>query len=339
MEPPQLPEADADASHCGSGAARHLPAVDFAEPARKTGPHAAVSQVAYLPRLRAENHASVKSGSVPMTPSLARPPQYLASRLEASSLTLRVTWLLSLVAYGLAPACHSRPCQAAGLVARQVGQVHVRGGGVQLARRGRELVPGLRDLDAVLVEDVLPVEHAHRAGVLRDGPDLAARAADLTPGPVDELVLQRGRAVRSQVQQAVGDRERRDVLELDLRHVRRSRTGLQRGAHLGVVRQALAGVDHLDLDGRVLLGEERDLLGDVGDPGPERQFRRGRHRLVDVGLADRPGGGLAGAGAVVTAGGEGGAERHRGRRGEEGPAADRRAGEGCGHGGLRDWQG
>jgi hypothetical protein len=67
VEPPQLPERGWDASHCGSGAARHLPAVALADPERKAGPQAAVSQVAYLPLLKPAYHASVKSGSVLMT--------------------------------------------------------------------------------------------------------------------------------------------------------------------------------------------------------------------------------------------------------------------------------
>ena len=52
VEPPQLPEAFSPAVHCGSGAARHLPAVFLALPLRKTGPQAAVIQVAYLPLFR-----------------------------------------------------------------------------------------------------------------------------------------------------------------------------------------------------------------------------------------------------------------------------------------------
>ena len=53
VDPPQLPDTFCPAAHCGSGAARHLPVVDAALPVRNTGPHAAVSQVAYLPRLSA----------------------------------------------------------------------------------------------------------------------------------------------------------------------------------------------------------------------------------------------------------------------------------------------
>ncbi|MGC4773353.1 hypothetical protein ACLQ25_30830 [Micromonospora sp. DT44] len=44
VEPPQLPDCGVDASHSGSGAARHLPEEDFAEPERKVGPQAAASQ-------------------------------------------------------------------------------------------------------------------------------------------------------------------------------------------------------------------------------------------------------------------------------------------------------
>lgn len=120
VEPPQLPELGLAASHCGNGAARHLPAVALAEPERKTGPQAAVIQVAYLPLLRAAYQASVKSGSTPMTPSFASPPQYSPSFLDAASSTLMVMSLLPEDAYGLAPACHWRPCQAAGWFAARL---------------------------------------------------------------------------------------------------------------------------------------------------------------------------------------------------------------------------
>jgi len=73
VEPPQLPEAGLAASHWGSGAARHLPEVPFALPLRKTGPQAAVSQVAYLPRARPWYHASVKAGTVETDPFCMRP--------------------------------------------------------------------------------------------------------------------------------------------------------------------------------------------------------------------------------------------------------------------------
>ena len=88
VEPPQLPETGLAASHCGSGAARHLPAVAFAEPDRNTGPHAAVIQVAYLPLLSAVYQESVKSVSTPTTPSCASPPQYRATFFATSSSTL-----------------------------------------------------------------------------------------------------------------------------------------------------------------------------------------------------------------------------------------------------------
>ena len=46
-----------------------------AAPLRNTGPQAAVTQVAYLPRLSAWYQASVKSGSAETAPSLTSPPQ------------------------------------------------------------------------------------------------------------------------------------------------------------------------------------------------------------------------------------------------------------------------
>lgn len=85
----------------------------MAEPERKAGPQAAVIQVAYLPLLNPAYQPSVKSGSVLTTPSWARPPQYAPSFLETASSTPMVMSLLSDTTYGLAPACHNRPCQAA----------------------------------------------------------------------------------------------------------------------------------------------------------------------------------------------------------------------------------
>src|SRR5687768_7336834 len=102
VEPPQLPELGLDASHCGRGAARHSPAVALAEPDRNTGPQAAVIQVAYFPLLSPAYQASVKSGSTPMTPSLASPPQYVASFLAMSSSTLMEMSLLLVLPYGFA---------------------------------------------------------------------------------------------------------------------------------------------------------------------------------------------------------------------------------------------
>lgn len=87
--------------------------VDLADPERKTGPQAAVSQVAYLPLLSPAYQESVKSGSTPMTPSFARVPQYVPSILETSSSTLTVMSLLPDITYGFASACQSSPCQAA----------------------------------------------------------------------------------------------------------------------------------------------------------------------------------------------------------------------------------
>jgi len=75
------------------------------------------------------------------------------------------------------------------VVVREVGEIGLRIGGVQLAGRYREIVPGRGHRDAVGGEDVLAVEHAHRARVLRVGVDLTVRTGDLAPHPVDELGL------------------------------------------------------------------------------------------------------------------------------------------------------
>src|SRR5690242_1952699 len=88
LEPPQFPEVGMVRSHCGSGAARHLPEVALAEPDRNAGPQAAETQAAYLPLFRPAYQESVKSGSALMTPSSASPPQYAPSFLEMESSTL-----------------------------------------------------------------------------------------------------------------------------------------------------------------------------------------------------------------------------------------------------------
>src|SRR3954447_7562252 len=75
-EPPQLPETLSPAFHWGMSAARHLPLVFFALPCRNTGPQAATSQVAYLPRERPWYQSLLKSGSVATRSLLIRSCQY-----------------------------------------------------------------------------------------------------------------------------------------------------------------------------------------------------------------------------------------------------------------------
>ena len=189
-----------------------------------------------------------------------------------------------------------------------LGPIRVGGGG--------EVVPGLGRRDTGIGEQVVAVEQTHRARVLRDAPE-AVVGVDLAPHPLGELGGDVGRGVRRQVEQrAVTQRERRDELELHLGDVRPALSGLDRRAELLVVRSALADVDDVDLDLRVRLREEVDLVLDVGHPGPEGQGGLGVQGLVDVGLRDRGGRGLWGAArAGVTAAASGQKPGTRGRSG------------------------
>ena len=100
-------------------------------------------------------------------------------------------------------------------------------------------------------------------------------------------------------------------------------------------RAALTGVDHLDLDrpgtscsnsatSCAMSGTQVQNVSSVGVV----------HRLVDVGLAHRRGGGGTAALAVAAARGQRGTQRHRSGRGEQGSAAYRELWGRCGHGEL-----
>ena len=93
-------------------------------------------------------------------------------------------------------------------------------------------------------------------------------------------------AVRRQVQQAalLAEGERRDVLELHLRHVRArpARTGSPSAAS-GSAGAPWPTLTTLTLILGYFVGEHLDLVGDVGHPGPERQRGLGVQGLVDVG--------------------------------------------------------
>ena len=60
------------------------------------------------------------------------------------------------------------------------------------------LRPGGGNRDIVLLEEVLPVEHGHGAGILRDGID-GAPEEHLAPGIRHKLILHRSSAVWGQV--------------------------------------------------------------------------------------------------------------------------------------------
>ncbi len=124
--------------------------------------------------------------------------------------------------------------------------------------------------DAVPREQVRPVEQRHRAGCLRHRVHLSTEHT-LLPLPGHEIPLVARRAVPAQVDQSVVQQERRDLLILHLREVRRV-TGLERGVHLGVAAGG-AGRDLLQrhVDVRVLLVPQVHRGVHAGHPGPELQ--------------------------------------------------------------------
>jgi hypothetical protein len=118
---------------------------------------------------------------------------------------------------------------------------------IGLSRRS-EIVVGLRRLEASLLQEVLPIEQAHRARVLGDAPQSAV-GVDLRPHPRREGILQCRRRVRGEVKQvSFPQREGVEVLELDLGDVRSTLAGLDRSPQLLVVRGALADVGHIHFD-------------------------------------------------------------------------------------------
>ena len=143
----------------------------------------------------------------------------------------------------------------------------------------RELRPGLdRRLDAGLLEQVLAVDEAERAGVPRHAVDPVLEV-DLLLDPLRVAREEVVRQIRRHVEQALGEREARDVLELHVHHVRQALARLQHGAQLAVVRRALAHVLELDLDVRVAASNIFDGLVGAGRPRPHRD----RGRLLELG--------------------------------------------------------
>ena len=193
--------------------------------------------------------------------------------MASSLLTLMRDGLLAVVAERLDARLPEEADHLAGLGRRRGSRCTSRSAsftafaavGVLVPRRGRLGDAGLR-------QDVLAIEVAHRSDVLRDRPHLLV-GRDLVPRPVDVVAREVVRAVRREVEQGLGEHERRDVLVLDLRDIRCTLAGLDRAAQLLVVRQALADVLDLDVDGGVLLLEELDLVLDVGHPRPEGELR------------------------------------------------------------------
>ena len=91
VDPPQLADTGAPVPHCGRSEARHFPEVLPAVPCRKTGPHAAAGQEAYLPLASPWYHWSVKSVSTEAAPEVTRSPQYFATCLPWSLARSTVT--------------------------------------------------------------------------------------------------------------------------------------------------------------------------------------------------------------------------------------------------------
>src|SRR5215218_1733526 len=138
VEPPQLDEALAPSSHCGSGAARHLP-LDFpAISSRNTGPHAAVDQV---------------------TPVLR---DFLDRRVVHVDGDLRPIDL-----EGTRPCLPNEASDPATVRRREVCQVGLRVGFVELLCLLCELVPGSRNFQPVLIKYVLAVQEGHGTAVPR----------------------------------------------------------------------------------------------------------------------------------------------------------------------------
>ena len=89
---------------------------------------------------------------------------------------------------------------------------------LHLLRGGLVLGPRRRRRDAVLVEDVLAVDHAHRAAVDRGAVDAVADR-DVLPGALAEVRLDVLVAEVADVDERVLDLEGRDAVGLDHDHV------------------------------------------------------------------------------------------------------------------------
>src|SRR5665648_511849 len=157
-------------------------------------------------------------------------------------------------------------------VRREVRDVPVVPGVLQLLRRGRELLPRGRHGDAVLVEDVLAVEQAHGSAVDGDGVH-GLCLGHVRPGALRVLALELGGTVRGEVDEGLADRVLPEELRLDHHDVGGPGAGLQRRAE-GLVRvPALTGVGPARLDVVVVLVEVIDDLLHGGVPGPDGDDR------------------------------------------------------------------
>ncbi len=131
--------------------------------------------------------------------------------------------------------------------------------------------------EVVLLQHGRLVHEAHRPDVLGHGIDSAADG-HLAPRPGREVALVL-RHVLGDVHEVFGPYELRQVVELDLGHVRTGTSGHRRG-ELGVesATRTIAG-GHFDGDVRISLFEVGYNFLRVGRPGPPREGDlRGRRR-------------------------------------------------------------
>ena len=159
-----------------------------------------------------------------------RPPEvhdFLLDRAVERDLPAAVR--LELV--GERPGLPEQRLQDVGVVGGEVGQVLARVSLVQRHRVGGELRPGGGHRQVVLLQHRRLVHEPHRPDVLGHGVDSTA-LRDLVPGPGGEVALVL-RHVLGDVHEVVGADELRQVVELDLGHVRPGAAGQGRG-ELGV---------------------------------------------------------------------------------------------------------
>ncbi len=135
----------------------------------------------------------------------------------------------------------------------------------------------------ILLEEVLPVPQAHRAGILRDGIDRVPQE-HLAPGIGHKLILYRSSAVGGQIDQPTGRLKGRQELELNLGHVWLI-VSLDRRKQLVVFDRACPHIGPVDMNVGMGLVEERDLLPQTGYPAPVGQ----RHRPTRGTAAPRTG--------------------------------------------------
>ena len=145
-------------------------------------------------------------------------------------------------------------------------------------------------------QDVLAVQVAQGARVLRDRQHLVVDDA-LLPDPRHVVVRDVCRTVRREIEQLAA--QANDEMNW---YSSWTTSGplpaFDGGAHLCVVIQALADVLDRDVDLRVLLLEQVDLILNVGHPGPEGQVGRRVQRFFVLRIRDRTGGAARASGAA-----------------------------------------